>query len=276
MSILFIDKPKGLSSFDVCFRLRKKLGTKKIGHTGTLDPNASGVMIVLSDKQTKLNQFIVSRKKEYIATVLIGKETDTLDIDGQVINEKDEKMPDKEIIKECLNKYLGKSKQEVPLTSAIHVDGKRLYEYQRENKKVELPLRDIEVFDIELISVSKDEFEFKVTVSGGTYIRSLVRDILRDLGIIGTLKELRRTAIDKVRIDECQSLDSDELTDHDAYDFLKDYYPVYEADNMNDILNGKPLNIDRQDDEILIVNQKKVLAIYYKDDDLYRCKRGLL
>jgi len=206
LKCLYINKPKGMTSFDVCFKLRKILNTKNIGHTGTLDPNASGVMVVLFDNSCKLNQFLVSETKEYIAEVLIGKETDTLDIDGNIINSKDEIMPDKDKIISVLNSFLGKSKQIVPLTSSVKIDGKKLYEYQRNNIEVDLPIKDIEVFDIELLNVDINTFTFRVLVSSGTYIRALARDILNKLNIIGTLNNLTRTKINKIDISDCDNL----------------------------------------------------------------------
>ena len=154
MAILYIDKPKGLTSFDICFKLRKVLGTKKIGHTGTLDPNATGLMIILSDKDSKANQFLVSDNKEYIATCLLGIETDTLDIDGKVVNTKEEFMPDKEEIKNVLSSFLGESYQIPPMTSAIKKNGKKLYEYQREGIEVEIEPRKINIEEIELLDIN--------------------------------------------------------------------------------------------------------------------------
>ena len=130
-NVLYVDKPSGMTSFDVCYRLRKVLKTKKIGHTGTLDPLASGVMIILFDKATKANQFLVSDNKEYIAKVKLGVETDTLDIDGKIIKEAPYSLPEKDKLIEVLNSFVGSSRQIVPLTSAVSVNGKRLYQYQR-------------------------------------------------------------------------------------------------------------------------------------------------
>ena len=132
-NVLYVNKPKNMTSFDVCFKLRKVLGTKKIGHTGTLDPNATGVMIVLYNNATKANQFLVTDSKEYITTVKLGIETDTLDIDGNIINQSSVQMPSKEELISCLNSFLGKSLQQVPISSAVKVDGKKLLEYQRQN-----------------------------------------------------------------------------------------------------------------------------------------------
>ena len=278
MGILYIDKPKGMTSFDVCFKLRKILNTKKIGHTGTLDPNATGVMVILYDNATKANQFLVSSRKEYVATVRLGILTDTLDIDGKIIKQKEEKMPDAELIRKTLAKYLGKSKQLPPLTSAIKVNGKKLYEYQRQGIEVQIPLRDIEVKDIELLDVRDDEFVIRCNVSSGTYIRALTRDILDDLGVIGALSELRRTSIDGIDVKDCQKLEEltgDNLVVHSLYDVIRLYYEVYETDNRKHIIDGKRITIEGYPDQVAICCNKEVLAIYGREGNEYRCLRGL-
>ena len=277
-NVLYVDKPKGISSFDVCYRLRRVLGTKKIGHTGTLDPNATGVMIVLFDKATKANQFLVSDSKEYLAEVKIGIETDTLDIDGNVIGQYNEAMPDETALKKALNAFKGESEQEVPITSAVSVDGKRLYQYQRENKEVILPKRRIEVYDISLKSVKEDSFVFSASVSSGTYIRALARDILKKLNIHGTLSELRRTKVDDISVEECDSLDEilkGNYKAHDLYDVLSKRYPVFEGFEEKDVLNGKRINVASSENKILMAKDDRALAIYEKDGDAYKCVRGL-
>ena len=278
-SVLYINKPKGISSFDVCFKLRRVLNTKKIGHTGTLDPNATGVMIVLYNNATKANQFLVTDTKEYIATVKLGIETDTLDIDGNVINTKECIMPSREDLTNALKCFLGESKQVVPITSAVKVDGKRLYKYQLENKEVELPVRDINVFNIELLDVNESEFIFKCKVSSGTYIRALTRDILAKLGLIGTLKDLVRTYVDDICIDECDKLEdvlNGKYTEHDLYDILKRKYPSYEVKDKKAIIDGKRIKIDSSETNLLMVYENELLAMYTKDNDEYKCVRGLL
>lgn len=277
-NVLYVDKPKGISSFDVCYRLRRVLGTKKIGHTGTLDPNATGVMIVLFDKATKANQFLVSDSKEYLAEVKIGIETDTLDIDGNVIGEYDDAMPDETTLKEALNAFKGESEQEVPITSAVSVDGKRLYQYQRENKEVILPKRRIEVYDISLKSVKEDSFVFSASVSSGTYIRALARDILKKLNIHGTLSELRRTKVDDIGVEQCDSLDEilkGNYKAHDLYGLLSKRYPVFEGFEEKDVLNGKRISVASSENKILMAKDDRALAIYEKDGDAYKCVRGL-
>lgn len=278
MGIYYVDKPKGITSFDVCFKLRRVLGTKKIGHTGTLDPNATGVMIVLSDKDSKANQFLVTDSKRYFATCILGYQTDTLDIDGKIIEEKECNMPSKEEIEKVLNSFLGKSKQIPPMTSAIKVDGKKLYEYQREGKTVELKARDIEIYDIELVDIKEKEFSFNVSVSSGTYIRVLLKDILDKLNLVGTLKELRRTRIDNVDINDCIALEeilNGKIINHNLYELLSKKYKTIEIEDPKDVLNGKPLKLDADDELVLIAKDNKCLAIYEKDRDLYRSKRGL-
>ncbi len=277
-NVLYVDKPKGISSFDVCYRLRKILGTKKIGHTGTLDPNATGVMIVLFDKATKANQFLVSDSKEYLAEVKIGIETDTLDIDGNITGEYNEAMPDETTLKEALKAFKGESEQEVPITSAVSIDGKRLYQYQRENKEVELPKRKIEVYDIALKQIKEHSFVFCASVSSGTYIRALARDILKKLGIHGTLIELRRTKVDDISVEDCDTLEEilkGNYKTHDLYDLLSRRYPVFEDFEEKDVLNGKRIRIDSDCDKILMAKDHQALAIYEKDGDAYKSMRGL-
>lgn len=278
-NVLYVNKPSGMTSFDVCYRLRKVLGTKKIGHTGTLDPLASGVMIVLFDKATKANQFLVSDKKEYIAKVKFGIETDTLDIDGNVIKESPYSLPNKEKIIEVLKSFIGPGKQVVPMTSAISVNGKRLYQYQREGKEVELPVRDINVYEIELLEMFDDGFSFRSKVSSGTYIRALSRDILKKLDQIGTLESLVRTAVDEITINQCDKLSEIEngnYSVHDLYDLLSSKYPAVEYNNTADIMNGKKIILPIKEDRVLIVHDDEALAVYDRnDDDTYSCTRGL-
>ena len=277
-NVLYINKPKGMSSFDICYKLRKVLNTKKIGHTGTLDPNATGVMIVLYNDATKGSQFLVSDTKQYKTRVLFGIETDTLDIDGNVIKEEEYIVPNKERIIEVLSSFKGKSKQEVPITSAKKINGKKLYQYQLEGKEVELPIIDIEITEIELNEVYNDGFSFTCTVSSGTYIRSLVRDILNKLGIIGTVQELCRTRIDNIEISQCDDFENvlnGIYTEHELLDVLSSRYRTVETENVNDIKNGKKIKLNYDDEYIVLTNNSCLLAIYIKDNDEYRCARGL-
>lgn len=275
---LYINKPKGITSFDVCYKLRRVLNTKKIGHTGTLDPNATGVMVVLFDSSTKANQFLVTDSKEYICRVKTGIETDTLDIDGTIINEKECFTPNKEIMVNILDSFIGKQKQVVPMTSAIKIDGKKLYEYQRQGKQVDLPIRDIEVFNIELLDLDTYSFTFKVKVSAGTYIRALARDILKQMNIIGTVEELTRTKVDDICIEECDELEdvlAGKYQKHDLLDIMSRRYLKCDYNPIKDVENGKRIKLNIDDDRIIIVHNNELYAVYQKDNDMYKCVRGL-
>lgn len=278
-NVLFINKPSGITSFDVCFKLRKILNTKKIGHTGTLDPLASGVMIILYNNATKANQFLVSDKKKYKCRVLYGIQTDTLDIDGNIIDHSDYISPGILTIVEALDSFKGKSMQEVPITSAVSVDGKRLYEYQRQNIEVKLPVREIEVYSINLLENHDDGFTFECEVSSGTYIRALVRDIMNKIGIIGTVSKLERVSVDNITINMCDDLTAvlnGYYHPHNIYELLSTRYKVVNYENIEDIKNGKRIKLNETDDRVLICKDEIVYAVYEKDNDEYKCVRGLL
>lgn len=277
-NVLYINKPQGISSFDICYKLRKVLNTKKIGHTGTLDPNATGVMVILYNEATKAAQFLVSDKKTYKARVLLGTKTDTLDIDGNVVETRPYAVPEKEKIEEVLNSFRGKSKQVVPITSAKKINGMKLYQYQLKGQEVELPVIDIEVFDISLNEIYEDGFEFSCEVTAGTYVRALARDILEKLGEIGTLSKLCRTCIDDINLDECDELDdvlNGKYTTHNLLDVLSKRYKTYEVDNVEDIKNGKRIKIDSDEQYLLLTNNNELLAMYQKDGNEYKSARGL-
>jgi len=204
--ILLVNKPKDYTSRDVVNKLTKIFNTKKIGHTGTLDPIAEGVLVITIGKCTKLCDLLTSSYKEYIATIKLGIKTDTLDITGNILEQKDFKITEDQV-KEVLNSFKGKSIQEVPIYSAIKVNGKKLYEYAREGKSIELPKREIDIKSIELLEYKNDEITFKTTVSKGTYIRSLINDICIKLNTVGTMSNLVRTKQGKFNIEDSYTLE---------------------------------------------------------------------
>lgn len=180
--VLIINKPKGFTSHDVVNVLRKALNTKKIGHTGTLDPNATGVLPILVGTATKISKYLIEHDKTYIATIKLGEKTDTGDIEGNII-EKDLNLQNisSEQVEKVLKIFIGKQKQIPPLYSAIKVNGKKAYEYARQGQKLELEARDIEIYNIELIKLVDKEITFEVSCSKGTYIRTLCEDIAEKL-----------------------------------------------------------------------------------------------
>lgn len=191
--VIVINKPKGYTSHDIVNVVRKKLNTKKVGHTGTLDPDATGVLPILIGTATKISKYLIEHKKTYIATVKLGYKTDTGDASGKVIKEdKHFQKIDKKDIENALNTFLGKREQVPPMYSAIKVNGKKLYEYAREGKKIEVKPREIEIYDICLEEYNNnDEISFKVNCSKGTYIRTLCESIAEKLG---TIRIYERTA----------------------------------------------------------------------------------
>ena len=209
-NIIVVNKDKDYTSRDVVNVIGKIFNTKKVGHTGTLDPLATGVLIVCMNKALKVVDLITASDKEYIAKVVLGIDTDTLDIIGNIINECKTDV-NVDMVKSVLNSFVGKSIQEVPKYSAVKVNGKKLYEYARNGIDVELPKSEIQIFDIELISDidivdGHQEFSFRVKVSKGTYIRSLIRDIGVKLGCFACMKELTRTKQGKFSIYESYTL----------------------------------------------------------------------
>lgn len=203
--IILINKPINFTSRDVVNKLSGILHTKKIGHTGTLDPIATGVLVVCIGNTTKLCELLTSEYKEYIATIKLGIKTDTLDITGNIVEENEYNI-NETLIKEVLNTFLGHSTQTTPIYSAVKVNGKKLYEYAREGKSIELPKREIDIKNIELISYQKDEIKFKTTVSKGTYIRALIDDICTKLNTVGTMSSLIRTKQGKFTLEETYTL----------------------------------------------------------------------
>lgn len=273
--ILVINKEKGITSRDVVNKLCKILHTKKIGHTGTLDPIATGVLVCLTDKHTKLVDILTSTYKEYIAEIKLGIETDNLDITGNIINKNNNYNLDKETIINVLNSFIGSYIQEVPLYSAVRVNGKRLYEYARSASEVELPKREVEVKEIELIDYNDNIIKFKCLVSKGTYIRSLIKDICKKLNVYGTMNSLIRTKQGKFIIEDAYTIHDIENNNYKSFN-LVDVLDLKEINISDDdlykkIINGNKLNINL-DGYILFKKNNIDIALYYFENNTGRLK----
>ena len=272
--ILVVDKPEGYTSRDIVNIVCKKLSTKKVGHTGTLDPIATGVLVLCVGKSLKLTELLVSTKKEYIATMKLGIETDTLDITGNVVDKRNIPYLKKEDIENALAKFKGKITQEVPKYSSISVNGKRLYQYAREGIEVSLPKREVEIFEIELLSdIVDNEFTFRCVVSKGTYIRSLIRDIGYALGTCATMTKLKRTKQGSFSLEKSYNLEDIENGNYkllNAIDVIN-LPKVIVDDNMAfRIKNGQVLRKFFNSDMAMILNKENdLLAIYKKKDDYF-------
>ena len=204
--LLVVNKPKGMTSRDVVNKVCRKFNTKSVGHIGTLDPLAEGVLVCLIGKYTKLANILTNHDKEYIASFKLGILTDTLDITGNVLKE-GKKEFSKDEITSALNHFKGKYNQEVPIYSAVKVNGKKLFEYARNNIDVKLPSKIVNIYDIELIDIKDDIITIKCKVSKGTYIRSLIRDIGAFLDTYATMTSLVRTTLGNFNIDEAYTLE---------------------------------------------------------------------
>ena len=203
--ILIVDKKEGMTSFDVVRDTRKKYNEKKVGHIGTLDPLASGVLPVLIGKATKLSDYLMNHDKEYVAKIKLGKSTETGDREGNVIETED--VPNnlnEENIQNVLNEFLGQTFQIPPMYSALKINGKKLYEIARSGQNVERQPRKISISEIKIIKydTSNKEIEYKVTCSKGTYIRVLSEDIAKKLNTCGYMSYLRRTRVGDFKISD--------------------------------------------------------------------------
>ena len=204
--IINVCKEKNMTSRDVVNIISKHLHTKKVGHTGTLDPLATGVLLICTNHDTKLVDILTSKNKEYIATMRLGLQTDTGDITGNILKKASYEVTKDQIIK-VLNSFLGSSIQTVPLYSAVKINGKKLYEYARTGEEVTLPTRKINISSIELLDYHDDLIKFKTTVSKGTYIRSLIEDIGKSLGTLATMEDLVRTKQGRYKIEDSYTLE---------------------------------------------------------------------
>lgn len=263
--ILVVNKSKGVTSRDVVNSVCKILNTKKIGHTGTLDPIATGVLVLCIGKATKLVEILTNDDKEYIATVKLGILTDTLDMDGKILKEEKVYVTKEKLIN-ALNSFVGTYEQEVPIYSAVKIDGKKLYEYARSGKKVNLPKRNIKIKNIELLELNYEEYKFKVSVSKGTYIRSLIKDINEKLGIIGSMSDLKRTRQGKFNINDSYDLEKIKNGDYKILsinDVLKEKNSVIIDDKLfGFIKNGRILDNRYNKDIVTFVYNGDVVAIY--------------
>ena len=275
--IFLINKEANWTSFDICAKVKRLFNTKKVGHSGTLDPFAEGLMIVCLGQATKIIPFLENYNKTYLATIKLGEETDTLDNTGNIIDKKDVLNYSLEEIKNVLNSFLGKSQQIPPMFSALKHDGVPLYSLAREGIEIERKPRNIEIFSIELIEYNKPFLTFKCKVSKGTYIRTLAKDIAIKLSTVGHLVKLIRTNIDKFDLNMAKKVN--ELTINDSISIVEMLtLPTLIVDNEIEkmIRNGNKLSLQGKNILLLVNEKKEALAIYEKKEDgYYYSKRGL-
>lgn len=274
--IIVINKPKDYTSRDIVNIVSKKLNTKKVGHTGTLDPLATGVLVLPIGRALKVSELLTSNTKEYIAEVILGYETDMLDITGTEIKRNIPNVTKEELLK-VLKSYIGKYNQEVPLYSAVKVGGRKLYEYARSGIPVTPPSKKVEVYTLELISDLKHinnivEFTIRCEVSKGTYIRSLIRDIAYSLNTYGTMKNLIRTRQGIFTLENAYTLKDIEENNYKLLS-IKECLPnikttVIEEPLLTKVKNGMVLDkFFKENMSLLLDKEGKEIAIYIASGD---------
>ncbi len=263
--LIVLNKDKGKTSRDIINSLNHIFNIKKIGHTGTLDPLATGVLVCCIGKYTKLVNLLTSETKEYIAEIKLGIKTDTLDITGNVISTNTFNITKSDILK-VFDNFPKEYIQTVPLYSSVHINGKRLYEYARNNTKVTLPKRKVTIYNLELISFNKDIITFKTKVSKGTYIRSLIEDICSNLNTYGTMNNLIRTKQGNFSITDSYTLEDIKNGNYKLLN-IKEFldYPVIELPDtlINKVLNGNSItNSFNITNKVIFTYKQKDIAIY--------------
>lgn len=272
--IILINKEKGCTSHDVVNKV-KHIFNEKVGHTGTLDPNATGLLPILIGKGTKLSAYLINHDKEYEVTLKLGIKTDTADSEGKVINEQkvDNSIMQSEKIVKVLDSFIGKQMQTPPIYSAIKINGKKLYEYARKNIEVEIEPRQIEIFSIQLDEINEDEkiICFTVKCSKGTYVRSLCEDIAERLGTIGYMKELNRVKVgifdikNSIKIEELENnKDNEDFLKRNLISIEELFIKLYGENNtiflsdgkLNLFLNGVKLKYSLKNGDYRIYNEK--------------------
>lgn len=268
--ILLINKPQNYTSHDIVYKV-KKIYHEKVGHTGTLDPNATGVLPLLIGKATLLSKYLINHDKVYEATMELGEKRDTADSEGKIVQKKDVKIDllSNEHVQEILNTMLGKQQQIPPMYSAIKINGKKLYEYAREGEKLERKAREIEIYEIELINVYQNIIQFRVSCSKGTYIRTLCEDIAERLETVGYMKELKRVQVGEFKIDQTVTIEELENNKENS-SFLESKLMTVEKvfqekekiqlseKQLKRFLNGVKISLDLLKDDLYRIYDKQM------------------
>ena len=267
--IIVINKPKNCTSHDIV-RKAKRILNEKVGHTGTLDPNATGVLPLLVGKGTQISKYIINHDKTYEAVLQLGEKRDTADAEGKILETKEvpkEKL-DKEKIEKIFKESIGIQEQTPPIYSAIKVNGKKLYEYARKGENVEIQPRLIEIYDIELIKIDLQSktIEFRVHCSKGTYIRTLCENIAERLHTVGYMKELNRTQVGEFKIEDSITIEELEKSIYNKFITIEKYFDLSKNINLNEkklqlFLNGVQLTYNLENGIYKIYSDENFIGI---------------
>lgn len=269
--IILINKERGITSRDVVNLICKRFNTNKVGHTGTLDPVATGLMIICIGEGLKLVELLTGLSKDYIAKVKIGVKTDTYDITGKVLEENSNFTLNQDTLEKVLNSFNKEYEQEVPIYSSVKVNGKKLYEYARENKTIELPKHLVKISNMKLLDFTKDSFTFSVSVSSGTYIRSLINDIGNSLNIPMTMEELTRTRVGDFYLKDAADINNIKIIP--IIDSINIKKIEVDESLLKKVSNGVRIKNIYQEDMIMFIYQKKPISIYKNDNGILKSYR---
>lgn len=280
--IILANKEKGMTSRDVVNLVSRVCHTKKVGHTGTLDPMATGLLVICVGRATKLVEVLTSHQKEYIASMMFGMKTDTKDITGTVLEQRISHVT-KEQIEIVLHDMTTTYQQEVPIYSAVKIHGKKLYEYARNGEQIELPKREVTIEQLKIIDWQdqKQELTFLTQVSKGTYIRSLVEDIATHLDTIGTMTALTRTKVGNFSLEQANTIveiKNNQFKVYTIYEVLKSMYETRQiaGELEKKVLNGAKIDNPEDLDIVFFINEKKEpLALYRREGNLLKCYKML-
>lgn len=280
--IILVNKEKGMTSRDVVNLVSRVCHTKKVGHTGTLDPMATGLLVICVGRATKLVEVLTSHQKEYIASMMFGMKTDTKDITGTVLEQRISHVT-KEQIEIVLHDMTTTYQQEVPIYSAVKIHGKKLYEYARNGEQIELPKREVTIEQLKMIDWQdqKQELTFLTQVSKGTYIRSLVEDIATHLDTIGTMTALTRTKVGNFSLEQANTITeikNNQFKVYTIYEVLKSMYETRQivGELEKKVLNGAKIDNPEDLDIVFFINEKKEpLALYRREGNLLKCYKML-
>ena len=277
-AVILLNKPAGMTSFDAVAKCRKIFHERKIGHTGTLDPEASGLMIILLGKYTKLLPYCVKNHKAYQATLKLGEMTDTEDVWGTVINTKTPSIHTEAEIANAVQSLTGDILQVPPMYSALKKDGKKLYEYARQGIEVEREARPVHISSLKVEKIDGLNYCMDAVVSSGTYIRTLIADFGKQLNELAIMSSLVRTKIEHLSLEDACSFE--DLESGKAFlspiQVIDPTYKIVETDRVTDIKNGKRIKLDITDSQVIFTSNGELLAAYaLQEDGLYHCLRGL-
>ena len=276
--IIIINKPKNCTSHDIV-RNAKKIFNEKVGHTGTLDPNATGVLTLLVGKGTQIAKYIINHDKIYEAVLQLGEKRDTADVEGKILETEEvlEESLYPENVKKVLKSLIGKQEQVPPIYSAIKVNGKKLYEYARKGENVEIQPRLIEIYDMELIKIDSQNktIEFRVHCSKGTYIRTLCENIAERLHTVGYMKELNRSQVGEFKIEDSITIEELEKSAYNNFITIEDYFDLCQNINLNEkklklFLNGVQLTYNLDDGIYKIYSDEKFIGIGIVNNNLLK------